>query len=153
MRAGPDVAEQLLAHTGDLKLGDQQVTRLAAIARRSADRRQTMARTMDSLMGAPRGARPDSARGRMGPPPELRANADRMRDQLHGDLRDALAVLTPDQLATAWELVAGRGAGAGRGFAGGPMGTPMRFRPGTPGGRAGEGPGAPRGENPPGPGR
>src|SRR4051812_46201099 len=49
-RTGPDVAEQLLARTGELKLSDQQVTRLAAIARRSADRRQAMRRSMDSLM-------------------------------------------------------------------------------------------------------
>src|SRR6478735_7461973 len=58
-RAGPDVAEQLLAHTGELKLSDQQVTRLAAIARRSADRRQGMRRSMDSLMTARGMARPD----------------------------------------------------------------------------------------------
>ena len=35
---GGDVASFLLSHTGELKLSDQQVTRLAAIARRSADR-------------------------------------------------------------------------------------------------------------------
>src|SRR6476661_2696101 len=94
-----DVASFLLSHTGELKLTDQQVTRLAAIARRTADRRQAAMRTMDSLMA--RGPRRDSAgRGRFAPSPELRATAQRLRDQRHSDLRDALAVLTPDQQAT-----------------------------------------------------
>jgi len=132
MGRGADVAQQLLAHTGELKLSDQQVTRLAAIARRSADRREGMRRSMDSLMTARGMARPDSARPRGGPSPEMRAAADRMRDQAHGDLRDALAVLSPDQLATAWELVAMRGPG----LRGGPgsMGGPMRGGPGMGGG-------------------
>lgn len=148
VRGGADVAEQLLARTGALRLTDQQVTRLAAIARRSADRRQTMRRSMDSLMTARAAARPDSNRGRMGPPPEMRASADRMRDQLHGELRDALAVLTPDQLATAWELVAQRAPGAGRGFGGAPPMGPMRSRQGMLGAPGGAGPGAPRGAAP-----
>jgi hypothetical protein len=41
---------------------------------------------------------------RGGPPPALRAEAERQRDQRHADLREALGVLTPDQQATAWEL-------------------------------------------------
>ena len=130
--AGPgrDAAEALLSHTGELKLSDQQVTRLAAIARRAAERRQGMRRSMDSLMSARSSARPDSLRGRMGPPPEMVATAERMRDQLHGDLRDALAVLSPDQLATAWEMIASRGPAAGRGFRAGPMTGPMDRGPG-----------------------
>ena len=32
---------------------------------------------------------------------------ERMRDQAHTDLRDALSVLTPDHQATAWEMMAG----------------------------------------------
>lgn len=106
--AGPggDVASFLLAHTSDLKLNDQQVTRLAALARRSGDRRQAAMRAMDSL--ATRRMRNDSA-GRgpgrpYGPPPGMRAEAERIRDQRHADLREALGVLTPDQQATAWEL-------------------------------------------------
>jgi len=75
---GGDVASFLLSHTGELKLSDQQVTRLAAIARRSADRRQAVMRSMDSLMargpmpggfgwrGGPGGPAP---RFRGGPPP------------------------------------------------------------------------------------
>lgn len=103
--AGPggDVASFLLAHTSDLKLNDQQVTRLAALARRSGDRRQAAIRAMDSL--ATRRLRSDSAGRRPGgPPPAMRAEAERMRDQRHADLREALGVLTPDQQATAWEL-------------------------------------------------
>lgn len=106
--AGPggDVASFLLAHTSDLKLSDQQVTRLAALARRSGDRRQAAMRAMDSL--ATRRLRNDSTGrgpgGPSGPPPGMRAEAERMRDQRHADLREALGVLTPDQQATAWEL-------------------------------------------------
>jgi hypothetical protein len=103
--AGPsgDLASFLLAHTSDLKLTDQQVTRLAAVARRSGERRQAAMRAMDSL--ATRRMRNDSAgRGPWGPPPAMRAEADRQRDQRHADLREALGVLTPDQQATAWEL-------------------------------------------------
>ena len=152
MGRGPDVAEQLLAHTGELKLSDQQVTRLAAIARRSADRREGMRRSMDSLMTGRGMARPDSGRPRGGPPPEMRATADRMRDQAHVDLRDALAVLSPDQLASAWEVVVSRGPAprGGLGFTGGPMrGGPGRgggsgFR----GGPRGPGAGAPAGPRP-----
>jgi hypothetical protein len=47
---------------------------------------------------------------------------DRMREQSRVDRRDAIAVLTPDQQAQAWELVAMRGAGPGfarRGMASG----------------------------------
>ena len=103
--AGPagDVASVLLAHTAELKLTDGQVTRLAAVARRSGERRQAAMRAMDSL--AARRMRNDSAgRGPGGPPPALRAEAERQRDQHHADLREALGVLTPDQQATAWEL-------------------------------------------------
>jgi hypothetical protein len=137
---GRDISAMLLAHTGDLKLSDQQVTRLAAIARRSAERRDAMRRSMDSLMTARRDQAPDSARSRMGPPPALQAGMERMREQAHADLRDALGVLTPDQQATAWEIVAMRGGGggpagpmAGARMRGGPgaRGRPGAFGPGT----------------------
>ena len=98
-----DIGSFLLAHTAELKLTDQQVTRLAAIARRAGDRREAAMRTMDSL--ATRGMRRDSAgRGPGAPPRGMRAEAERLRDQHHAELREALAVLTPDQQATAWEL-------------------------------------------------
>ena len=131
---GGDVASFLLGHTGELKLSDQQVTRLAAIARRSADRRQSTMRTMDSLMSRGSQRRDSAARGRFAPSPELRATAERLREQRHTDLRDALGVLTPDQQATAWELSAMRG---GSWMARGPI-------PGGLGGRMGPGRTGPR---------
>ena len=103
---GSDNSSFLLAHTAELKLTDQQVTRLAGIARRVGERREAAMRTMDSL--ASRGMRRDSAgRGPAGPPPAMRAEAERLRDQRHAELREALGVLTPDQQATAWELSRG----------------------------------------------
>jgi len=145
---GGDVASFLLSHTGELELSDQQVTRLAAIARRSADRRQAAMRSMDSAMARPR--RDSASRGRFAPSPELRATAQRLRDQRHSDLRDALGVLTPDQQATAWELSAMRGGArmargpmpGGFGRRGGPAGPGPRFR-GAPAPR-GDGRGGPR---------
>lgn len=119
---GPDAAEQFLARTGELRLTDAQVTRLAAIARRSQDRRRAMATRLDSL--APRPITPprdSAARAARRTPMDSAARAarqadvDRMRsmmeqqrEQARADLRDALAVLTPEQLAIAWEM---RGAG------------------------------------------
>ena len=141
-----DIGSFLLSHTGELKLSDQQVTRLAAISRRAADRRDAMRRSMDSLFASRGAARGDSARrDRVGPPPGLAANGQRMRDQMHADLREALSVLTPDQQATSWEILAMRGAGgprAGMAMWGGPRGGGwMRGRPGAggPGARRGEG--------------
>jgi hypothetical protein len=100
---GGDIGSFLLAHTAELELSDQQVTRLAAIARRAGDRRQAAMRTMDSLAARP--MRSDSAgRGLGGPPPAMRAQAERLREQQHADLREALGVLTADQQALAWEL-------------------------------------------------
>jgi hypothetical protein len=106
-RGGPagDIGSFLLSHTAELKLSDQQVTRLAAIARRAGDRREAMMRSMDSL--ATRRTRGDSAGrgpGRAAPPPAIRAEVDRVRQQRHTDLREALGVLTPDQQALAWEI-------------------------------------------------
>ena len=125
---GPGLgAELLLAHTGDLQLTDQQVVRLAAVARRTDARHRAMRTRMDSLMRAEmtaRAARPDSQRPRrMGPPPGMPgfapADMRRMAEQERVDLRDAIAVLTPDQQAQAWEMVARGGAG-GRPGRGGP---------------------------------
>src|SRR3954468_12530107 len=98
-----DIGSFLLSHTGELKLSDQQVTRLAAISRRAADRRDAMRRSMDSLFAARGANRGDSARrGLAGPPPGAAANGQQMREQMHADLREALSVLTPDQQATLW---------------------------------------------------
>ena len=128
-RGGPvdNPAEFLLSQTGDLKLTDAQVTRLAAIARRSAERRQALRTQLDSVRGQmPRGQRPDSAmRSQMRQRVEqMRPAMDRLRDQSQADRRDAIAVLTPDQQATAWERIARmgqrQGAARGRGFGGRP---------------------------------
>ena len=116
---GPGVAalgapgvEMLLAQTGALQLTDAQVVRLAAIARRSDERRRVLRTHLDSLR--PRRTPGDSAarRDRVMPPTDL---FQRERDASHADLRDALAVLTPEQQARAWEMVAARGIG-GPGF-------------------------------------
>ena len=134
-RAGPvgDPAQFLLAHTGELKLSDAQVVRLAAIARRSEERQRSMRSMLDSLpRGCGPGARCDStARAqRMRNLERLQPRLDRMREQGRTDLRDAIAVLTADQQATAWELVS-RPRGPMGGFAFG--------RGGMPGGRGGGG--------------
>ena len=140
-----DPAQFLLGRTGELGLTDAQVTRLAAIARRSAERRRAFGMQMDSLRSqrAPSGTRPDSAdRARMRQRFEqMRPAMERLRAQAQTDRRDAIAVLTPDQQARAWERIAasgrmrdamGRGFRPGRGMHGGRMG--MRG-PGRPTGR------------------
>jgi hypothetical protein len=107
-------AEFFLARTGELRLTDAQVVRLAAIARRSADRRRAMRANMDSL-GARRRVRGDTA-GRAARAREMEQVRDRFereRDQARADMRDALAVLTPDQQAMAWEMTS-RGGPRGR---------------------------------------
>jgi hypothetical protein len=110
--AGPvaATADFLLAHTGDLTLTDAQVVRLAAISRRTDARRKAMIARLDSARAAARPAPGDSAgpRGR-GPRPAMPDATElrQARDQLHADVRDAIAVLTPDQQATAWMMVAG----------------------------------------------
>ncbi len=118
-----DPAQFLLAHTGELNLTDAQVTRLAAIARRSAERRRAFGLQMDSLRAqrAPGAARPDSAdRERMRQSFEqMRPGMERLRDQAQADRRDAIAVLTPDQQARAWERVATSGRMQRHGMRGG----------------------------------
>ena len=133
-------AEFLLAHTGALRLTDQQVVRLAAIARRTAERRESMHAQMEANRPAP---------PQPGQPPRAE-DAQRMRQQMEqaheqarADLREALAVLTPDQQALAWEMVAHAG---GRG--GGPGGPGGEGGPGRRGRGGPDGPG-PRGEGPP----
>jgi hypothetical protein len=129
-------ADFLLAHTGDLALTDAQVVRLAAISRRTDARRKTMMARLDSARVAARPAPGDSAggrgRGRRLAPPQ--ADLQQMRDQMHADLRDAIAVLTPDQQATAWMRVA---AGPALGAGPPPMMTRrLDRRPGADGGTA-----------------
>lgn len=135
-RASPvgATADFLLAHTGDLALTDAQVVRLAAISRRTETRRKTMMARMDSLRATTRPAPGDSGRrgpGRPmdGPPPADAQQMQQMRDQMRADVRDAIAVLTPDQQASAWMMVAS-----------GPLGSATAM------GMGGAGPGRPGGE-------
>ena len=105
MGPGGGIASMFLAHSAELKLTDQQLSRLAAIARRTEARHEAMRTSMDSLMRANRpqpGTTPPDARPMMSD--QGRAMAERMRDQERADLRDALAVLTVDQQADAWLL-------------------------------------------------
>lgn len=116
MMAGPmaggggGIASMLLAHSAELKLTDSQLSRLAAIARRTDDRHQAMRASMDSVMRANRpqadGTAPANPRPLNGD--QGRAMMTRMRDQERTDLHDALAVLTIDQQTDAWMM---RGAG------------------------------------------
>ena len=103
MPGGPGV-ETLLSQTGALQLTDAQVVRLAAIARRAEDRHRALRTRLDSLR--PRRAPGDSAR--RAPPAPPTGLFERERDAAHNDLRDALAVLSPDQQARAWEMMGAR---------------------------------------------
>jgi len=107
--------ETLLSQTGALQLSDAQVVRLAAIARRAEDRHRALRTRLDSLRPR-RGPGDSTARGRGERMPGMDL-FERERDATHNDLRDALTVLSPDQQARAWEMMAGRRA-LGRG---GPM--------------------------------
>src|SRR5687767_12652488 len=82
-RGGPPRrgAEFFLARTGELRLTDAQVVRLAAIARRSADRRRAMRASMDSL-GMRRRVRGDSTdrAARLRDTDQLRARLERERE-------------------------------------------------------------------------
>jgi Spy/CpxP family protein refolding chaperone len=146
--AGPigNPAEFLLAQTGELGLTDAQVTRLAAIARRGAERRRAMRERMDSLRpeGGPGTMRDSAGRARMRERAEqMRPAMERLREQSQAERRDAIAVLTPDQQARAWERVAmmsnrsaRRGGGPRAGGAGMRRG-PMRGEAGGPRGLGG----------------
>jgi hypothetical protein len=124
---GPGGAQFFLAHTGELELTDQQVVRLAAIARRAHQRRESL-----------RENRPVPGAARQQPSAEdaqrMRQQMEQMRDQNQADLREALAVLTPEQQARAFQMVSRRGGPGGRGERGGMRG---------PGGRGMRGPGGP----------
>lgn len=142
----PAGAEFILAHTGELRLTDAQVVRLAAIARRATDRHEQMRTAMMQRMRQGP-ATPPSADERQ----RMMQSFQQERDQAHADLRDAIAVLTADQQARAWEMVAmmhrpgeGRPAfrsRAPRDGAGSRRGGMMPGR--APGGRGGPGAGAP----------
>ena len=109
------IAAMLLANTGELRLTDQQVTRLAAIARRSEDRRRAMGATIDSLMRNYRpqpGSPPPAGPGPV--PAQMRTMMERGREQERADVRDALSVLSIEQQADACMLRDGGARGRGR---------------------------------------
>jgi hypothetical protein len=133
---GAPSVEMLLSQTGPLQLSDAQVVRLAAIARRAEDRHRVLRTHLDSLR--PRRAPGDrdstARRPRELPPTDL---FEREREASHNDLRDALAVLSPDQQARAWEMIASRRSMP---F---PRGSMRRDGGGRDGARPQMGPGAP----------
>ena len=118
MRAGgAPAAKLLLSNTGELGLTDQQVVRLAAIARRAEARRASLRSAMDSARTR---FTPGDTAGRRQFATRMRTEVERAREQERVDQRDAIAVLNADQQARAWEMVANRGRamrmGAGRGM-------------------------------------
>ncbi len=138
--SGPlgNTAEFLLSQTGELRLTDAQVTRLAAIARRSAERRRATRERLDSLRPqlGPGTMRDSATRARFRErADQMRPQMERLREQAEADRRDAIAILTPDQQAQAWERVAtmGRrsmraGPGRARGMGMGMRRSPIRGR-------------------------
>ena len=125
----PRAAQMLLAQTGPLDLTDAQVVKLAAIARRSEARRRGMRAAMDSARDrfSRSGAADSTARRQFRD--RMRADMERAREQSRNDQRDAIAVLTADQQARAWEMVARRGRATGmRGERGPRMRRNMRPR-------------------------
>jgi LTXXQ motif family protein len=151
---GPGGAQFFLAHTGELELTDQQVVRLAGIARRAHQRHEAMRANMPQPPAPGAERRQPSAEEQQ----RMRQQMEQAREQSQADLRDALAVLTPDQQARAWQMMAHRGAPGGRGEMrgrrgpGGPGEMRGRRGPGGPGGPGrGEGgpearPGGPQGQ-------
>lgn len=132
---GPGVPgiEMFLSQAGPLQLTDAQVVKLAAIARRADERHRALRTRLDSLR--PRRAPGDTAARREREAPPMEDLFEREREASHNDLRDALAVLSPDQQARAWEMVAARRA---MGFPRGSMRRDGGGRDGArPGGRQG----------------
>lgn len=105
-----NAASMLLRCTGELQLSDAQVTKLAAIARRAETRENALRARLDSAV----------TRGRVGSTADgggeemtlvrlrLAAPLDAALKAQHEDDREALSIVTPDQLATAWEMMMAR---------------------------------------------
>jgi hypothetical protein len=104
-------AQRFLARSAELDLTDAQVTRLAGIARRAEARRRTMRSAMDSART--RFTQPGDSLARRAFGQRMQNDMAKERDQSRVDLRDAIAVLTPDQQARAWEMNAARGRPGG----------------------------------------
>ncbi len=145
MQHRASAAGVFLALTGELQLTDGQVTKLAAIARRTEERHKAMHASFDSLHA--RGGPPmrgDSAE-RNAHHGMMMGAFQKAHDAEHADLRDAIAVLNPDQLAKVWETMAARhhmgmhhGAMHGKDGPGG-FGPPMHDGHGPDGDSAGRG--------------
>jgi hypothetical protein len=142
--AGPPAAEMLLSNVGELELTDQQVVRLAAIARRSAARRRSLTSVMDSART--RFTQPGDSVARRQFRQRIDAEMTRAEEQMRVDQRDAIAVLTPDQQSKAWNMVANRGGARGAGRVAGARGEFGRGRPGVRPGRPQGAPGLRREE-------
>ena len=97
------VASMLLGMTGELKLSDNQVTHLAALARSAAAQQDAMHASMDSLHRAMMSHHDAGTSMMERMPADMDARMKSVHEQMHANVRDALSVLTPDQLATAWE--------------------------------------------------
>jgi len=108
--AGVPATKLLLSHTGELELTDAQIVRLAAIERRSHARRKALRAAMDSA-GRRFAGQPGDSVARRQFRQRMQADLQRAQEQARVDQRDAIAVLTPDQQARAWELVSNRGRG------------------------------------------
>lgn len=108
--AGPAAgASFLLSRVGELQLTDAQVVRLAAVARREAAQRRAVMAGMDSVRRTAMAVRRDTSNPRRrAVPPQLETRVKQAREQRQANLRDAIAVLTPDQQAQAWQMI-GRG--------------------------------------------
>src|SRR5215510_11453729 len=102
-----DAASMFLAHTGELQLTDAQVTKLAAIARRAESREKAMRARMDSAMshGKAEAAHDGMGEGMMMMRMRMFMPTEGERKAQHEDDREAFSIPTPDQLATAWELM------------------------------------------------
>ena len=126
---GERSAQMLMARSAQLELTDAQVVKLAGIARRAEARHKTMRTAMDSARAKFTQPGDSLARRQFGQ--KMQADMTKERDLARIDLRDAIATLTPDQQATAWEMNAARGSrGAGRGASGGRRGPGGQMGPG-----------------------
>ena len=107
MGMSPPAAKMLLANSAELDLTDAQIMKLAGIARRAEARRRATRAAMDSAGMRFRQPGDSLARHQFGE--RMRADMEKMRDQMKTDQRDAIATLTADQQAKAWEMISNRG--------------------------------------------
>lgn len=105
-----DAASMFLLHTGDMQLTDAQVTRLAAIARRSEARHKAMRARTDSMvvMRGQSEQAEDGGGARFAVMMRVPAPTDAELKAQHEDDREAFAVPSADQLATVWEIMMAR---------------------------------------------